>query len=68
MIWLGTLRAFASSDYTATVEFADGWGYTVAGVPVSRGIASAEMAAGRLVMVAVTDASNPGMMMVVGVR
>ena len=68
MIWVGTLRAFASADYTATVELAGSWGYTVASVPVSRGIASAELAAGRTVIVAVADASNPGMMMVVGVR
>jgi hypothetical protein len=68
VIWYGTLRAFASSSYTAAVEVAGSWGCTIEGVLVSRGIGSSEMVVGRTVIVAVFDASDPRMMMVVGVR
>lgn len=68
MIWRGILRAFNGTTYLASVEFVGSWAYTVGSVPVSKGIASAEMVAGRVVMVGVIDQSDPGSMMVLGVR
>jgi len=63
----GTLLAFSSGAYTATVQLAGSLTSTVASLPVSRSIASAEMVAGRRVAVAVFDAANPLDAMVVGV-
>ena len=63
----GTLVAFSSGAYTATVRLAGSISSVVAGVPVSRGIASAEMVTGRRVAVAVFDGGNPVDAMVVGV-
>lgn len=68
MIWRGVLRGFNGTTYLAVVEFVGSWAFTVASVPVSKGIASAEMVAGRTVMVAVVDQSDPGSMMVLGVK
>jgi hypothetical protein len=63
----GTLVAFNSGSYTATVRLAGSLSSVVAGVPVSRGIASAEMVTGRRVAVAIFDAGNPVDAMVIGV-
>jgi hypothetical protein len=68
MIWRGVLRSFNSTTYLAAVEFAGSWAYTVGGVLVSKGIAASEMVEGRAVMVAVIDPTDPGSMMVLGVR
>ena len=63
----GTLLAFSSGAYTATVPLAGSLSSVVTSLPVSRGIASAEMTPGRRVAVAVFDAANPLDAMVVGV-
>jgi hypothetical protein len=55
----GTLRAFDSGTYKATVEVAGSIAVWLAGVPVARNIASAELTAGRNVAVVFFDASNP---------
>ena len=68
MLERGTLLDFDGAAYTATVRYAGSISTVVAGVPVSRGIASAEMQAGRRVAVAVFDAGHPADAMVVGVR
>ena len=68
MMWRGILRGFNGTTYLASVEFVGSWAYTVGSVPVSKAIAAAEMVAGRSVMVAVIDQSDPGSMMVLGVR
>ncbi len=68
MIWRGILRSFNGATYLAAVEFVGSWAFSVGSVPVSRGIAAAELVAGRTVMVAVVDATDPGSMMVLGVR
>lgn len=67
MIERGTLIAFSSGTYLATVRFAASLPGTVANVPVSRGIASAEMTVGRRVAVALFDPAQPVDAMVVGV-
>jgi hypothetical protein len=63
----GTLIAFSSDEYRATVRFAGSLSSVVPGVPVSRGIASAALVEGRRVAVALFDASHPADAMVVGV-
>lgn len=63
----GTLVAFNSGAYTATVRLAGSISAVVAGVPVSRDIATTDMVTGRRVAVAVFDAGNPVDAMVVGV-
>ncbi len=68
MIWRGVLRSFNGTTYLAAVEFVGSWAFTVGSVPVSKAIAAAEMVNGRAVMVAVVDPSDPGSMMVLGVR
>lgn len=68
MVREGVLRAFDAGTYTATVEERGSRGWVLTGVLVSRGIASGEMVAGRRVVVAAWDISDPGSMMVVGVR
>lgn len=45
----GTLKAFDSGTHKATVQVDGSIAYFLTGVPVSRGIPSAEMAAGRTV-------------------
>ena len=54
----GILRAFNAGAYTATVQFTGSLQQYVSGVPVSRGIAGAEMVVGRKVSVAFFDPSN----------
>ncbi|MCK9497036.1 MAG: hypothetical protein M0R75_16300 [Dehalococcoidia bacterium] len=61
-----TLIAFESTGYTATVRYASSLSTSVSGVPVSRGIDSAELVAGRLLAVAVFD-DGPADAMVLGV-
>ena len=61
-----TLIAFESTGYTATVRYASSLSTAVPGVPVSRGIASGELTAGRRLAVAVFD-DGPADAMVVGV-
>ncbi len=63
----GTLLAFDSGAYTATVQLAGSLTSAVEGVPVSRAIASGAMLTGRRVSVAIFDAANPLDAMVVGV-
>lgn len=63
----GVLRAWDSTNYLATVQFAGSLSTTVAGIPVSRAIASAEMVTGRAVAVAVFTSTNPLDALVVGV-
>jgi hypothetical protein len=58
MIARGTLKSFDSGSWTATVRLAGSLA-TYVTVPVSRGIASAELVAGRNVAVLLLDASNP---------
>ncbi len=67
MIWRGVLRAFDLASYTATVELVGSRGFNLSGVLVSRGIAAAELVAGRAVFVLVADATNPGDSIVVGI-
>lgn len=67
MLERGELLAFNSTTYEATVRYADSLTSVVANVPVSRGIASAEMVVGRRVSVAVFAAAQPLDAMVVGV-
>lgn len=67
MLERGELLAFNSTSYEATVRYARSLTSVVADVPVSRGIASAEMVAGRRVAVALFDAAQPLDAMVVGV-
>lgn len=61
-----TLIAFEGTGYTATLRYASSLSSSVAGVPVSRGIDSAELVAGRRLVVAVFD-DGPADAMVVGV-
>lgn len=63
----GTLLAFSAGTYTASVLLAPSASTAIEAVPVSRGIASAEMVAGRRVTVAIFDGTNPEDAMVVGV-
>ncbi len=66
-VWRATLRAFDAGTCTATVEVVGSRGFNLAGVPVSRGIAPAELVTGRLVYLVVQDPTNPTDAMVVGV-
>jgi hypothetical protein len=55
----GTLRAFDSGTYKATVEVAGSISVWLTGVPVARNIASSEIVAGRNVALLLFDPSNP---------
>ena len=63
----GTLQAFNSTTYLATVRYAGSISSVVTAVPVSRAIAAAELVVNRRVAVAVFDRSHPSDAMVVGV-
>lgn len=63
----GTLLSFSSSTYKTSVLLAESASTAIDAVPVSRGIASAEMVTGRQVTVAIFDGTNPEDAMVVGV-
>ena len=68
MIERATLEAFDSATHLATVRFAGSLTSVVAGVPVSRAIAAAELVTGRRVAVALFDPGHPLDAMVVGVH
>jgi hypothetical protein len=55
----GTLQAFDSGTYTATVEVAGSISVWLTGVPVARNIASAELVSGRKVALLLFDSANP---------
>lgn len=63
----GIIRAFDAGTKSATVEVEGSQLVYLAGVPVSRGIADAEVVAGRWCVVAWTGSQNPAECMVVGV-
>ncbi len=67
MLERGDLLAYDSTARTATVRFAGSLSSVVAGVPVSRAIASGDMVTGRRVAVALFAAGDPADAMVVGV-
>ena len=68
MIERGTIIAFSSGTYLATIRFASSISIVVTGIPVSRAIAATDMVTGRRVAVAVFDGGNPLDAMVVGVH
>lgn len=51
MILKGTIRGFDAPTHTATIEYVGSTVVWVAGVPVAKNIAGAEMVAGRYVAV-----------------
>lgn len=51
----GTLKAFDSGTYTARVTLTGSLHMSLSSVPVSRGLPSAEMTAGRKVLVCLLD-------------
>jgi hypothetical protein len=55
----GTLRAFDSGTYKATIEVAGSIAVWLTGVPVARNIASGDLLAGRNVALLLFDPSNP---------
>ena len=59
MIKKGVIRGFDSGTYTATVQIAGSLSVWLEGVPVSRGIPSAEMVVERSCSVIFLDESNP---------
>lgn len=63
----GILKAFNSGAYKATVQVAGSLSVWLENVPVSRGIASGEMVAGRSVALLFFDPANPEDAVVVGV-
>lgn len=67
MIHHGTLKAFDSGTYTATVQLTGSLAQWLRTVPVSRAILSGEVTAGRKVAVAIFDPSNPADAVVVAV-
>jgi hypothetical protein len=66
-ILTGTIRAYDAGTHTATVEIDGATDAFLAAIPVSRGIAGAEVTAGRRAAVLFTDAYNPAEAMVLGV-
>jgi len=67
MIKRGILKAFDSGTYTASVQIAGSLSVWLDDVPVSRGIPTAEMVAGRNVAVIFLDPGNPADAVVVAV-
>ena len=59
MIIKGTLKAFDSGTYTATVQLQGSLSVWLEDVPVSRGLPKAEMVTGRNVTVVFLDPGNP---------
>jgi len=59
MIKKGILKAFDSGTYTATVQVQGSLSVWLDDVPVSRGIPTGEMVAGRSCAVIFLDQSNP---------
>lgn len=58
MIAKGILKAFDAGTYTATVQLTGSLVAYIEGVPVSRGIAAAEMVAGRSCALVLFSTSN----------
>ncbi len=67
MIYKAILRAWDGANYLATVEPVGTLPAAIASVPVSRGIAAAEMVTGRYVAVARFSDTNPTDAVVVAV-
>ena len=67
MLLKGTLKAFDSGSYKATIQVDGSIAYFLSGVPVSRAIPSAEMVTGRTVAVLFFSPDNPDDAMVTGV-
>ena len=67
MVVKGTLKAFDSAAYKATVQVDGSIGHFLTGVPVSRAIPSAEMVAGRTVAVVFFAPDNPDDAIITGV-
>ena len=63
----GTLVAFDAGTYRATVRLGGSLAAVIEGVPVSRGIASGELVAGRRVTVALLEGGGPDDAMLLGV-
>lgn len=63
----GTVQAFDSGTYTATVQLTGSVPTWLGGVRVSRGIPAAEMVTGRGCAVLFLDAANPDEAVVVAV-
>ena len=63
----GTLRAFDSGTYKATVQLDGSLAVWLESVPVARNLPLAEMVAGRSVAVLFYETSNPGDAVVVAV-
>ncbi len=59
MIYQGILRAWDAGTYLATVEPVGNLPAELPSIPVSRGIAAAQMVTGRYVAVARFSATNP---------
>ena len=68
MLERGTLVAFDAGAYEAIVRYAGSISAVVDGVPVSRGIAAAELTAGRRVAVMLFDAGHPADAMIVSLH
>jgi len=68
MIHKATLKAFDSGAYKATIQIDGSLSTYLTGVPVSRGIASAELTPGRTLAVLFFSGGNPDDAMVVGVH
>ena len=67
MLRRGVLKSFNATGYTATVQVAGSLSVWLEDVPVSRGIPSGEMVAGRAVALLFFDDANPQDAVVVGV-
>lgn len=67
MLRRGVLKSFSVTGYTATVQVAGSLSVWLENVPVSRGIPSGEMVAGRSVALLFFDDANPQDAVVVGV-
>jgi hypothetical protein len=63
----GSLHAFDSGSYTATVEVAGSIATWLTGIAVARNIDSSELIAGRNVALLLFDPSNPNDMVVCAV-
>ena len=63
----GILKSFNSSDYTATVQLSSSYKVYLEGIAVARNIASAEMTAGKKVVVIFFDDHNAKEAVVVAV-
>ena len=68
MVKQGILKTFNAVDYLATIQVIGSLSMWLSNVPVSRGIPSGEMVAGRTVYVLFADSTNPSAAMIVGVR